>query len=96
MPLTEQEEWLDSYLAVSGSVAQIRSADLIRRWTDNREMNLEEIKQNFAVRSKIHENGGDKDEAKISLASYHQNWNQIKTEAFCAATKVDTYKISAL
>ena len=44
MPLTDQVKRSAFYQAISGLVPELRSADLIRRQTDNREMTLDEIK----------------------------------------------------
>ena len=44
VPLSEEEKRSAFYQAVSYDNPELRSADLIRRQTDNKEMNLEEIK----------------------------------------------------
>lgn len=87
VPLTDQEKRSAFYQAVSGQVPELRSADLIRKQTESREMNLEEIKSFISqLEAERHADDGTKEEVKANLESIKDlNCNMVpKVGAFGA------------
>lgn len=64
VPLTEQEKRSSFYQAVSSVIPELRNADLIRRQTSMKEMNLEEIKS-FITQLEAEKTCEFKDEPKV-------------------------------